>query len=520
MDKKIIFHLLGNSLSAFSITCILPIFYAAIVMENFFTTIFFCALFCVIAVVGMAFAYIGSNHRRRLPVVESALSLLLIYPAMALFGVLPFLFFEFLHPLDAFLDTISNLTSAGISLLPASAPYILRMWQSLLMWFGSLIFLILLVTVMPAVGGCFGADMILQKGQNFSPLFGQMLEMAKKIIKVYSALTLVSVALFKLAGLNSWDSILLAMRCISTGGGDFFPSRGNFYVEYAAIFTMLMACGNFLFFYRLIYTLPPPISSKPRPFSLFHPSTYFSIFFRAINYFKRLKQNIFDNIGTFFTNSEVKAIVLIIFFGVGFIFLSTFHRGLIEDGNKAFRYAVFHVLSFMSTTGITLGEIDKSHDFDRFLIFMMAIFGGCMGSVTGGLKMMRVIILAKVAAEEVKKTMHPHMLTSIRVNKMVVPEKIVGRVLGFFFLCCITLFVCSAILSFSGSDFSEAVAISAACLTHVGILPGICDPSDFLELSTAGKIFCAIILVVGRVEIFALLLIPAGFRFRKKNKRW
>lgn len=509
MDKKIIFHLLGNALSAFSVTFILPIFYAAIVMKNFFTTIFFCALLFVTAVVGMTFVYLGSNHRRRLPVVESSLSMLLIYPALALIGVVPFLFFEFLSPLDAFLDTISNLTSAGISLLPASAPYILRMWQSLLMWFGSLIFLILLVTVMPEVGGCFGVNMILQKGQNFSPLFGQMLDMTKKIVKVYSVLTLLSVALFKLAGLNSWDSILLAMRCISTGGGDFFPARGNFYVEYAAIFTMLMACGNFLFFYRLIYTIPPPISGVKN-----------NIFRRVINYFKRLKQNIFDNILNFFTNSEVKAILLTIFFGVGFIFLSIFQRDLIEDGNLAFRYAFFHVLSFMSTTGITLADVDEAHDFDRFLIFMMAIFGGCMGSVTGGLKMMRVIVLAKVLVAEVKKTMHPHMLTSIRVNKMVVPEKIVGRILGFFFLSCITLFVCSAVLSFIGSDFSKAVAMSTACLTNVGILPGICDPSDFLKLSATGKIFCMIILVVGRVEIFALLLIPAGFRFRKKNKKW
>lgn len=509
MDKKIIFHLLGNSLSAFSVTLILPIFYAAIVMQNFFTTIFFCGLLLVTAIIGMSFAYLGNKHRRRLPVVESAISMLLIYPALAIIGVVPFLFFEFLSPLDAFLDTVSNLTSAGISLLPASAPYILRMWQSLLMWFGSLIFLILLVTVMPEVGGCFGVNMILQKGQNFSPLFGQMLDMTKKIVKVYSALTLISVAIFKLAGLNSWDSILLAMRCISTGGGDFFPSRGNFYVEYAAIFTMLLACGNFLFFYRLLYTIPPPVSRVKN-----------NIFRRVINYFKRLKMNIIDSVLNLFTNSEVKAILLTIFFGVGFIFLSVFQRDLIEDGNIAFRYSFFHVLSFMSTTGITLADVDEAHDFDRFLIFMMAIFGGCMGSVTGGLKMMRVIVLAKVLAAEVQKTMHPHMLTSIRVNKMVVPEKIVGRILGFFFLSCVTLFVCSATLSFIGLDFSKAVAMSAACLTNVGILPGICDPSDFLKLSATGKIFCMIILIVGRVEIFALLLIPAGFRFRKKNKRW
>ena len=167
-----------------------------------------------------------------------------------------------------------------------------------------------------------------------------------------------------------------------------------------------------------------------------------------------------------------------------------------------------------------MGDIEKSHDFDKFLIFMMAIFGGCMGSVTGGLKMIRVIVFAKVTAAEVTKTMHPQMIESIRVNKIVVPQKIVGRILAYFFLCLITLFICSAVLSYIDLEFSEAVGMSAACLTNVGILPGICDPSDFLKLSVQGKIFCMLILIVGRLEIFALLLIPASLKFRRRNKKW
>ena len=509
MDKKIIFHLLGNVLSGFAIIFVLPITYAAIVMQNFLTTILFVLLGIFAGVVGIFFSYIGKNHRRRLPVAESALAMLLIYPTLAIIGVIPFLFMQSLSPINAALDTVSDLTSAGVSLLPGTAPYILRLWQSVLMWFGSLIFLVLLVTIMPEVGGCFGVSMTLQEGQTFSPLFGQMFEQSKKILKVYSFLTLISIILFKLAGLSSWDSILLAMRCISTGGGDFFPARGNIYVEYAAIFTMLLACGNFLFFYRLIYTIPPPEIKSDK-----------NIFLRISDYFKRIKQNILGNIKIFFTNSEVKAIWLIIFLGVGFIFLSTFNRGMITDGNSAFRNAIFHVISFMSTTGITLTPIDSAHDFNRYMIFMMAIFGGCMGSVTGGLKMIRLIVLLKVTATEIQKTMHPHMISCIRVNKKIVPINIVGRILCFFFLSAITLFVSSAMLSFSGSIFSEAFAMSTACLTNIGILPGICAPSDFIELSTIGKIFCMIIMIVGRLEIFALLIVPAAINFQAKNKKW
>ena len=509
MDKKIIFYLLGNSLSSFSIMFAFPAIYAATITKDFLSAAFFLATGIAAGLTGTLLIFLGKNHKRKLPVADSALAMILIYPTLALFGMLPFLFYQSLTPFDMILDTVSNLTSAGISLLSGTAPYVLRLWQSVLMWFGSLIFLILLVTVMPEVGGCFGINMSLQEGQNFSPHFGQMLDMSKKILKVYSFLTLLSVGVFKLAGLNSWDSIQMAMRCISTGGGDFFPARGSIYVEYAAIFTMFLACGNFLFLYRLIYTIPPSVRKSDR-----------NIFFRAINYLKRLRQNISDNAKEFFTNSEVKAVLMIIFFGVGFIFLSTFHRGLLTDGNEAFRYAFFHVLSFMSTTGITLGEVEQAHDFDRFLIFMMAIFGGCMGSVTGGLKMIRVVVLAKVIAAEVIQTMHPQMITSIRVNKMTVPPKIMGRILSFFFLCMITLFVSATILSCTGVIFSDAVAMSVACLTNVGILPGICDPSNFLSLSPVGKIFCVMILIVGRLEIFALLIIPASLKFKRRNRKW
>ncbi len=510
MDRKIIFSLFGNMLVAFSAIFFLPIIYSVIELKLPRMAIFFLVLGILTAATGIYLGRLGRNHKRKLPVAESAATLILSYPALAIFGALPFLISGWLPPLDAALETVSDLTSAGISILPQNAPYIFRLWQSLLMWFGSLVFLIWLVTLMPEVGGCFGLDLSLHGGQNFSPMFGQMFFMAKKIGKVYATLTLISFFLFKLAGLNFWNSVLMAMRCISTGGGDFFAGRGNIFVEYAAAFTMLTACGNFLFYHRLIYTLPPGERKSDK-----------NIFFRASDYLRRLRKNFFDNLKDFFTNSEVKAIGFIIFFCVGFIFLSTFNRDMIVDGNIAFRYAIFHVISFMSTTGISLASIDNAHDFDRFLIFMMAFFGGCMGSVTGGLKIMRVIILQKVFAAELKKVMHPHMVTNIRVNKISAPNKIVGRILSFFFLAALTLFICSAILSFCGTTFSGGVAMSIACLCNVGNLPGLCEPENFLNLTIAGKIFCMMILIVGRMEIFALLVFIASLKnFYQPKSKW
>lgn len=133
-----------------------------------------------------------------------------------------------------------------------------------------------------------------------------------------------------------------------------------------------------------------------------------------------------------------------------------------------------------------------------------------MGSVTGGLKIVRVLVLLKTSAVELKKTIHPHMIPSIRVNGGAVPPEIVGRILGFFFLSCLTLFVSSALLSCTEPNFSESVAISAACLTNVGIFPQIVEPQNFLMLSNVAKILCATICVIGRLEIFVLLVLVAS----------
>ena len=508
MDKKIVFSLLSNILIAFSAMFAIPIFYAVLFARDFEVAVFFAVIGICVFAAERILKQSGKGHRRHLPLLSAAISTLSAYPAVAIFACLPFIYFGNMTPIDAILETISDLTSAGISILPQNSPYVLKLWQSVLMWFGSLIFLVMLVTVLPEVSGNFGMALSLHGGQNFSPIFGQMLVMAQRMINVYSVLTIFSVLIFKLAGLDFWDSILMAMRCISTGGGNFFPAQGNILVEYAAAFTMLLACGNFLYYHRLIVTLPPPITAQKT-----------NIFRRGINYVKKFLQNISANSKKFFTNSEVKAVILTVFVCVLLITFRLYLNGNL-NGAENFRQTLFHVISFLSTTGIHFENFGQISDFDKFLMIMATIFGGCIGSVTGGIKMIRAIVLAKIGAAELTKTIHPRMLTVIKVNRVSVPQQIVGRILGFFFLSCITLFICSAILSLTYLQFSESVAMAFVCLTNLGTLPGVCEPENFLALPPAGKIFCMAMLIIGRIEIFAILIVVAGLISRRNIKEW
>ena len=113
------------------------------------------------------------------------------------------------------------------------------------------------------------------------------------------------------------------------------------------------------------------------------------------------------------------------------------------------------------------------------------------------------------------------MMTAIKVGDIPVPMRTVGRILGFFFIAMVTMFICAAILSFDYSTtFSESVSISIACLSTVGNLPGLFNADDFLMLKPYSKICCMIMLVIGRLEVFALFIVVAGIKIRRRKSDW
>ena len=367
-----ILRIQSQALLTLAVMTLLPLAYTLIEFTAPETPIIFALIGLLSVGVGIIFAHFGTGKFQRAPIAESAAAILIMYPIIAVLGSLPFIITGGLFPINALLETVGDLTSAGLSLLPNDAPFPLLLWQGCLMWLGSLLFLVMLVTVLPEVSGCFGISLSLQGGQNFSAIIGQMNLMSVRVIKVYSTLTAASFAAFKLAGLGIWDSLLMAMRCISTGGGKFLYGE-NIYVEYAAIFSMLLACGNFLLYYRVIYTLLPP-----------RPEFGWNYFTRLKQYFLRLKRTIIGNVKLIFANEEMVILYGMIFITMLIIMFRLYWQGLFFDGNAALRESLFHIVSFMSTTGFVNGDVSGVHDFDKFFIFLMAVTGGCIGSVTGG----------------------------------------------------------------------------------------------------------------------------------------
>ena len=476
MEAKLLCFFLGRTATLEGLLLFFPILYAVQTRED---ALPFIAMSLLSIALGTVLSYLGQDHKNRIDVVESAGLMIILWPFLAALGALPFILTGSLAPPDAFFEALSDVTAVGVSLLPHEAPYLLRIWQSTLMWLGSLFFIFILVTILPLVSGCFGMELSIQQGHSFSPMLGRMRQRSRSAISVYSILTLLSFCFFSLSGLMPWDSLQMAMRCVSTGGGDFFPGRGNYHVEQAAMLSMLLAGGNLLLYLRAALQ---------------------------------------RNAAVLYRDSEVRVFFQLVIASGLAVALHLYHTGP-YDGGQSLHYGFFHMLSFLSTTGLEAAPLEDWPDFDLFFLLLLVSIGGCMGSVTGGIKIIRILILFKIAAAETKRTLHPHMVTNIRISGISVPKKIVGRVLSFFFLYLLIFFLFAVLLSISGTNLSAAVSMSFSCMTGIGHVPGFCNADIFRSLPAVMKLLCCLIMTVGRMEIFVFLLL-AQAAWNRRQKRW
>jgi trk system potassium uptake protein TrkH len=189
------------------------------------------------------------------------------------------------------------------------------------------------------------------------------------------------------------------------------------------------------------------------------------------------------------------------------------------DWVESLRYGFFQTMSFISTNGFVAAPFWLWPSFDRYVLFLLVFVGGCIGSATGGLKIMRLLVLFRLTWAEMRRTLHPRMVLSIKVDKLPVPDKIVGRILAFFYLYMTAFFVFAMILSLSGISIIQALGLAAGCLTSTGASSALFGLENLHILPDWAKIFCSLLMVMGRVEIFSfLVLLDMGRRsFQKRG---
>ena len=438
-------------------------------------------------VTGAMFRHLGREHKRPLTLVEGALFAVLAWPYLAWIGAMPFALSGRLSPLDAFFESMSSFTATGLSnfdYVAGALPPSLVLWHGLMNWLGGLAFVVMLVTVLPQVSGCFGITLTARQSVYFSPVWRKMHQSIWQGLAVYGGLTVIFIGVFLALGLTPLRALLLALTTISTTGSgaasafSMGAAGQSPALEAAGCCMMLVTGGNFLLYWKCIARRSPRL---------------------------------------LWADAELRAALAM---AAACSLLVALHLTLTGTYPllTALRHGAFHVISFFTTAGFSSVDASAWPDFDRYVLFLLAFLGGCIGSPAGGLKVVRLLVLAKLTAQELRRTLHPHMVVSVRLDGLAVPDKVVGRMLAFFFLAAAFFFFGTIAIAASGVAILPAMGLSAGCLTSTGQVALLFGLESTAALAPATKAVAILLMIAGRAGIFSFLMLGAigGESVRKK----
>jgi trk system potassium uptake protein len=377
---------------------------------------------------------------------------------------------------------MSGFTTTGATLITdieAQADAVL-FWRSLGQWLGGVGIVVLVVAIAPATGlatqRVFYAE---TSGVTADRLTPRISETAKIIWSVYLALTSLGFAAFWVAGMTPWEAVNHAFTTVATGG---FSTRNgsiaafdSLAIELVAI--VLMAAGgvNFAFYWLALRGRDRlwPQAAEVR--------AYFAILAGA---------------------SVVLAIALLADDGTA-------------DLGEALRASAFTAVSIVTSTGYTTVDFDEWHDFGRLALLLLMFVGGCAGSTAGGMKVIRVMLLTKAAGQEVQRLLQPKAVNVLRVRGRVYPEDVRRAVFGFFAVYILITAGGTLVMAALGLDPLSAASSVIATLNIIG--PGVGDvgaTESFAVVPDAGRWFLSVLMLVGRLEVFTVLVLltPAFWR--------
>ncbi|MEN9918791.1 MAG: hypothetical protein RL662_1227 [Bacteroidota bacterium] len=431
-------------------------------------------------VVGILFRLFGIEVKEHIITKrEGFLVVTLSWIILSAFGMLPFYLSGVIPKVsDAYFEVMSGFTTTGCTIIPDvdEVPLGLHFWRVLTQWVGGIGIIVFALAVLPIIGGnasfLYDAETTGIVREKFKP---RITELAKRLVVTYISLTFVIGFLLYLGPMNFFDAVCHALSTASTGGfstkQDSIAYWNSAYIEYVISVFMLIGGINF----SLIYFL-----------------------------FKGKPQKLFQD-------EELRWYIGIYFIFTVIIFGGLYFSGKIDAGEDAFRTSMFQVISAITTTGFATANFTDWGPFYAFLIYALMMMCACAGSTSGGMKVVRVVVLCKNALNEFKRQVHPNAILPVRINNHVLPLDVVTKILAFIFLYLFILFVSFLVLSFTGVGFEEAITASVSCLGNVG-LGSIGNASNFANLTDFAKWFLSFLMLTGRLELFTVLsLFMPGF---------
>ncbi|WP_300437390.1 TrkH family potassium uptake protein [Christiangramia sp.] len=447
--------------------------------------------------IGTLLMFTTRGHSKELKIREGYIIVTFGWIFMALSGTLPYLVSESIPSFtNAFFETMSGYTTTGASILNdiEAIPKGILFWRSLTHWIGGMGIIVLAIAILPllGIGGMqlFTAE---SPGPSADKLKPRITDTAKRLWLIYVSYTLAETVLLWVAGMTFFDAINHAFSTLSTGG---FSTKNaslafwndNPFIQYIVIVFMFLAGSNFVLSY---------FAFKGRISKVLHDDE-----FKWYLYF----------IAGFTMISA-----LVIYFQADVSISSIDHPMVWGEGESAFRHSLFQVLTVITTTGFVSADFTMWTPFLTILYFGLFFLGGSAGSTAGGVKVMRHIIMIKNGIIEFKRTLHPNAILPVRFNGKSISKEIVFNILGFFILYMLSFIIGAVVLAWLGLDFETAIGGAASSLGNIGpAFGGLSPVNNFDMLPDFGKWWTAFLMLIGRLELFTVLIILTPFFWRNR----
>lgn len=446
---------------------------------------------------GGVFMLSSLKHKKEMNKREGYMVVAFGWIIMALSGSLPYLFTGAIPSFtDAFFETMSGYTTTGATILTdiEALPNGVLFWRSLTHWIGGMGIIVLAIAILPllGIGGMelFAAE---APGPSADKLHPRITDTAKRLWLIYFGYTAIETVLLNFAGMSFFDAINHSMATLSTGGFSTKNASLGYYngqpiIQYIVIVFMFLAGMNFVLSY---FAFKGKIQKILR-------DEEFRLYFKFIAIFTIVAS-------------------VIIYFRADVSISSISHPMVWGEAESAFRHGLFQVISVITTTGFVTADFTLWTPFLLVFFFGLMFLGGSAGSTSGGVKVVRHLLMIKNGFLEFKRTLHPNAIVPVRYNKRAISGDIVYNILAFFILYMLSFIIGALGFSFLGLDFESSIGVAASSLGNVGPALGDFSPVDnFSLMPTIGKWWCSFLMLIGRLELFTVLILLTPFFWRNR----
>lgn len=480
MNRRMVFTMVGRIIKLEAVLMALPLLVSAIYNEKCFWA--FLITIGIALVLGFAMTIICKPGNHIIYAKEGFVTVALAWIALSAIGALPFVISgEIKSYFDAFFETVSGFTTTGASILSdvESMSRGLLFWRSFTHWVGGMGVLVFIMAIIPNMTD---RSIHIIRAEMPGPVVGKLVPKTKDTAKIlyiiYVVLTAVEIIMLLFGGMPLFDSIVHSFGTAGTGG---FGIKANSIAGYNHYIQWVITAFMVLF------------------------GINFNLFFLVL----------IGKVKTVLKSTELWVYFGIVAASIGIITFNIYP--LVKNVADCLRLSSFQVASIISTTGYATTDFNLWPSLSKAVILILMIVGGCAGSTAGGLKVSRCVILFRLIKSELRHSLHPNSVSVVKFEGKKVEKSVLTNVSIYFAIYILCLFSTFLLLSIEPFDMETNLTAAFTCFNNVGPGLGAVGPtSNFSAYSDFSKVIMSIAMLLGRLEIFPMIIALSPSTWAKK----